>query len=412
MSFSAGLPDAASPSSSSDLEAARWIGEYAPNDYLFASPRTTLLGRGVALNLAHETATPLTARVAALFDEAARRGMAQPVLIGAVPFDAAQPARLVIPAHWRRGGALVRENAPLRAGPCLGDVERLSPVPAEQVYCRAVDAALQRFRPDGLSKVVLARTLEITLPRPPARTQLMHNLLLGNPHGYTFAIPVADVPATSAGELPAFVGASPELLVRREGHRVIANPLAGSTARRADPEEDRRAAQALLASAKDLHEHAIVVRAVADALQPLCRTLAVPAEPVLTATDALWHLSTTVVGELADEATTSLALALALHPTPAVCGHPTAEAFAAIAELEPFARGFFAGMVGWCDASGDGEWAVALRCADCDGTRLRLYAGAGIVPGSEPVRELAETATKFRTMLRGMGLDAEPPAAG
>ena len=136
---------------------------------------------------------------------------------------------------------------------------------------------------------------------------------------------------------------------------------------------------------------------------PIAGHLNVPAEPSVIHTRTLWHLSTEVQGELIDPATSSLELATALHPTPAVCGYPNREARDLIAEIEPFDRGFFTGMVGWCDASGDGEWAVTIRCAEAEGGNLRLFAGAGIVMGSTPEQELAETATKFRTMLNAHG---------
>jgi isochorismate synthase len=186
----------------------------------------------------------------------------------------------------------------------------------------------------------------------------------------------------------------------------VANPLAGSVPRSADPIEDARRAAALLESPKDLHEHAVVVEAVAAALAPFCDVIEVPA-PVVISTATMWHLSTTLTGELRADAPSSLGLALALHPTPAVCGTPTATARAAISAIEPFDRSFFTGIVGWCDARGDGEWVVTIRCAEVVDRSLRLFAGAGVVIGSQPEAELAETAAKFRTMLIAMGLDGE-----
>ena len=118
----------------------------------------------------------------------------------------------------------------------------------------------------------------------------------------------------------------------------------------------------------------------------------------------MWHLSSRITGELVDPSISSLALAVALHPTPAVCGYPTALAQEAIGTIEPFERGFYTGIVGWCDANGDGQWAVTIRCAEADEHSLRLFAGAGIVAGSKPESELAETEAKFRTMLQAMGL--------
>ncbi|HWN28712.1 MAG TPA: chorismate-binding protein, partial [Actinomycetospora sp.] len=162
---------------------------------------------------------------------------------------------------------------------------------------------------------------------------------------------------------------------------------------------------ALLASVKDHHEHALVVADVAERLRPLVDGLEVPATPSLVATPTLWHLSTTLRGRVTDPAVTSLHLAQALHPTPAVCGVPRAAAQAAITEIEPFDRGFYTGTVGWTDAHGDGEWVMALRCGEVQGDHVRLWAGAGIVPASCPADELAETAVKLRTLLDALGLD-------
>ncbi|MDG4862980.1 chorismate-binding protein, partial [Streptomyces sp. T-3] len=196
-----------------------------------------------------------------------------------------------------------------------------------------------------------------------------------------------------------------ELLVSRLGGRLVANPLAGSTPRSADLAEDVRRAAALLESAKDLHEHAVVVDAVREALAPYCTDLEVPERPTLVRTAAMWHLSTTVTGTVAQPSTSALELAYALHPTPAVCGTPTGLAREVIAELEPFDRGLYTGMVGWGDANGDGEWVVTIRCAEAEERSLRLYAGAGVVADSSPQAETAETGAKFGTFLHAVGVD-------
>ncbi|QEI08852.1 isochorismate synthase [Pigmentiphaga aceris] len=388
-----------------------WFANYRADDYLFVSPTASVLGRDAALTLAPGP-EPLWQRAADLLAEAQNSGIAAPVLIGAVPFDASRPARLVVPRQCQLDGPLDRRSMKPAAKTSIATPITMTSVPPEEGYEAAVTDALERFAARELDKVVLARTLDITLTSPPDRPMLMRSLLQRNPHGFTFAIPLDDS-QTDAGNPPVFLGASPELLLRRQGRRVILNPLAGSAARQADPVADRAAADALLASAKDRHEHAIVIDSIAAALRPYCRDLRLPDGPTLTSTDALWHLSTWIEAELDDPAVSSLELALALHPTPAVCGHPTGAAFAAIHDLEPFDRGFFAGLVGWCDAQGDGEWAVSLRCAESDGASLRLYAGAGVVPGSEPARELAETGVKFRTMLAALGLmTSQQPASG
>jgi isochorismate synthase len=175
--------------------------------------------------------------------------------------------------------------------------------------------------------------------------------------------------------------------------------------RSGDPVEDRARARRLVASAKNLHEHALVVEAVADTLAPYCQLLHVPRRPSLVQTDSMWHLGTEITGALRVPEASSLELAMALHPTPAVCGAPRAEATAMIAELEGFDRGYFGGCVGHCDERGDGEWAVTIRCAEARGDALRLFAGAGIIAASVPDDELAETAAKLRTMSRALGFE-------
>lgn len=165
---------------------------------------------------------------------------------------------------------------------------------------------------------------------------------------------------------------------------------------------DAALASGLLHSEKDLREHAIVVREIERILRPLCVELSVPAMPSAISTDTLWHLSTQIDGVLAEPVPTALDLARALHPTPAICGYPTALAREAIGALEGFARGYYAGLVGWQDESGDGEWALALRCAQVEGRHLRLYAGAGIVAGSDPESEYVETRTKLATLFRAL----------
>lgn len=387
------------------------IARYQPGDALFASPSGTLLGQGIACALAAPAERPTTRaaagralreQVQALLQEAqTTHGIAQPVALGAIPFDVRRPARLAVPRSLHRG------QAP-QAGETLAEppgltADSATPSPAPAVYEAAVADALTRFQRGELDKVVLARALDLQLDRAPDQRALFARLAQKNLNGYTFTIPLPEGDDVE-GDPAAFVGATPELLVRRIGTRVVVNPLAGSAARRALPAEDEQAGQRLLASTKDRREHAVVIDAVVQALRPLCRTLDVPEGPSLLATDALWHLSTVLTGELAEPATTSLDLALALHPTPAVCGQPVDRAFSVIEALEPVDRGLFAGFVGWCDAQGDGEWAVSLRCATLRGRSLRLHAGAGIVPGSDPRSESQETGTKFRTMLSALGL--------
>ncbi|WP_166243339.1 isochorismate synthase DhbC [Paenibacillus turpanensis] len=376
------------------------IDGYRPDDCFFlSSPQGMLLTEGelvaVAASEEPDKLAALSRDVAKAWDDAKRKGVTNPIVVGAVPFDPAKPAKLVVPVSVRRAEPSTSSEEPSKRE-SAGSVIDIAEVPAQEGYMSGVAEAVSRIQDGEFSKIVLSRTLQLTSAAAVDPAVLLRNLARSNPRGYTFAVPLPQ---------STLVGASPELLVSRKGLQVVANPLAGSAARSADPEEDQRRAVALLVSEKDLHEHAVVIQAVAEALRPFCRTLDVPDRPSLLQTPTMWHLSTEIKGDLLDPATTSLELAAALHPTPAVCGTPTDLARQAIQQIEPFDRGFFTGMVGWCDASGNGEWIVTIRCAEVSGRFLRLFAGAGIVGASKPEDELKETSAKFRTMLNAMGLD-------
>ncbi|MFJ2278676.1 isochorismate synthase DhbC [Streptomyces sp. NPDC087866] len=370
---------------------------YAPGARFLATPRRTLLAHGPARPVPHGT-QPVDQRVSAALAEAADAGQETPVVMGAIPFDHTAPAALSVPATLRTAPPLASD--PLIALPSAGVDSpdwHIRPVPEPEVYAKGVASAVERMWRGEFSKVVLARTLELTSPAPLDVPAMLQRLARRDPSGYTFALP------TGPGR--TLIGASPELLVSRRGRQVVANPLAGSSPRSDDLAEDVRRAAALLESAKDLHEHAVVVDAVHQALAPHCAGMTVPPRPTLIRTATMWHLSTTVTGTLTDPDISALTLACALHPTPAVCGTPTATARGVLTETEPFDRGYFTGMVGWGDAHGDGEWVVTIRCAEAEERMLRLYAGAGIVAASEPEAETAETAAKFRTFLSAVGAE-------
>jgi isochorismate synthase len=374
-----------------DLLAAR-----RPGDAVFSSPRGVLSARGARAELVPRAGDDVAGLVADLL----RAHGPDAMVLGALPFAPGGGGRLVVPEHVRRGPASAADAGPAAPGPPTAGWS-VRPVPAAADYAAAVDRAVARMAadPGRLRKVVLARALDLTADAPVDASAILRRLAARDPRGYAFAVDL--------GGGATLVGASPELLVARRGTRVVAQPLAGSAARRSDPGEDHEAAAALFRSAKDRREHALVVDAVADGLRPLCRTLEVPEAPQLVATGAMWHLGTTVVGELADPATTALELAAALHPTPAVCGTPPDAARALIAELEPFERGPYAGTVGWQDATGDGEWVVTIRCGVVRDRSLRVFAGAGVVPGSRGEDELAETAAKLRTFLSAVGVQEQ-----
>jgi isochorismate synthase len=325
--------------------------------------------------------------------------------VGALPFTEPGEGTLAIPRVAVRREApgvptvagdperLVVLRALGRASPHDAFLEvQLRSIPEPEAYAGAVLAARELIAAGELRKVVLARTIEVEAGRVLDARRLALHLRAVDPGAFVFAAPV---------EGGAIVGASPELLVSRHGATVRAAPLAGSAPRSGDPERDRANARALLDSAKDREEHAIVVEAVEAALAARCEHLERDPEPVLHATANVWHLATRFEGVLAGdpEVPDALTLALALHPTPAVGGTPTARALGAIGDLEPFDRGAYAGPVGWVDAAGDGEWAIALRCARLRGARATLFAGAGIVADSDPWGEVDETARKFGASL-------------
>jgi menaquinone-specific isochorismate synthase len=245
----------------------------------------------------------------------------------------------------------------------------------------AVRQAVARIVRGDLDKVVLARDLVATAGAPIDVRHLLARLAAKYPSCWTFSV-------------DGLVGATPELLVRRTGDRVSSRVLAGTVRRLGDDGADGELADALMDSDKDLEEHEHAVHSVAAALAEHCTDLQVPDQPRVLRLANVQHLATDVTGTIADGSSV-LVLAAALHPTAAVCGTPTQEALEIIRELEGMDRGRYAGPVGWVGADGNGEFGIALRCADVSGDRARLFAGCGIVAGSDADAELAEAQAKF-----------------
>ncbi|RTZ41785.1 isochorismate synthase [Candidimonas sp. SYP-B2681] len=380
------------------------VDNFAVGDFFFASPDKQY--RACAKDGVVSAYQAVSRDVVkALFEQASQQGVQAPVMFGLVPFDVANAASLAIPVKHTSAGIPPKASVaasdlpPQQTRP---QVVSREPVPAPEQYGDMVRKALGLFDQGELKKVVLSRAMDVQLDRPVDYTRLLPDLLSRNAHGYTFAVPVwAD--GADAAPTGVMVGASPELLVRREGDRIYVNPLAGSIGRNSDAETDQALKDGLARSEKDLREHGYVVSDIVRILRMHCDELDVPDGPSVIGTDTLWHLSTYITGRLSDTTMTALDLSLALHPTPAICGHPTATAFGHIRDIEPFDRGYFAGLVGWQLANGDGEWALTLRCALHDGgSKLRLYAGAGTVAGSDPESEIKETATKMETFMRAI----------
>ena len=378
------------------------LNEMKNGDVFFASP--SLQWRSHGLEGAVRSHEPASAAVVQrLFAQARSQGNTEPVMFGLVPFDSTLNASFTIPAELASQPSAHGEKATAGADGRKPAVINRQPVPAPEVYGDMVRKALTLYAAGGVSKIVLSRALDVQLDTPIDYGYVLQDLLRRNAHGYTFAVPIWSGNDPQAQPTGVMLGASPELLVRREGDKVFINPLAGSIPRHADPAEDTARKEGLAISEKDLREHSYVVRDIVRILKEHCDELEVPEGPSVIGTDALWHLSTFITGRLKNPETTALDLACALHPTPAICGFPTAAAFEHIKELEPFEREYFAGLVGWQRENGDGEWALTLRCARYDGDRtLRLYAGAGTVAGSDPESEIRETATKMETFMRAI----------
>ncbi len=343
---------------------------------------------GVAATIAPDEVASLHAR----FGEHA-------IAVGALPFSG--DGRLTVPARWTSfdatgsgstfelgdsGSWLATPDVPVD----LVRLPRRFVVEAVEDLAQwdgAIAAALMEIDAGAIDKVVLAREVVVEADAPFVVRDVLDRLTRSQPGCYVYG---------DGG----FVGATPELLVRRTGREVVSRPMAGTTPRRDDPHADDDAVAALIDSNKDDREHRLVVDAVLSALAPSVSSIEV-GDPVAERFTSVTHLTTTIIGALhAQSSANAWELAQALHPTPAVGGSPRDAALATIARLESFSRGNYGGPVGWVDANGDGEFAVALRCAEIDGVRARLLAGAGIVDGSDPDLEWAETQAKLEPMLR------------
>lgn len=320
------------------------------------------------------------------------------LIVGALPFDVRRPAALMAPIT-------VQDRLPHAQAATLPRVRIAGARPEPAVHRSRIEAALRLLRDPQktLEKVVLARALDLAAQAALDPTTVLHRLLDADPGATGYLVDLSTAGTEFTGH--TLVGASPELLVARWGDEVACQPFAGSAPRSPTEQADAASGAALAASAKNRHEHQLVVDAMREALQPLCSHLEVVDEPQLSGTSALWHLSTPIRGRLRQTSTTAIDLALALHPTPAVGGVPTAAAVDTIAELEGD-RGFYAGTAGWCDGRGDGRWVVTIRGAELAPDRCSAVAraGGGIVAESDADDEIDETTTKFRTILTALGV--------
>jgi menaquinone-specific isochorismate synthase len=400
---------------------------------LWAKAPLCLLGTGEALRIplpagwARPEHVGLVQEVLATIAGPGRAG--RPVAIGALPYDPGRgghmsvprlllrashgicSATLVAPASTRISPDDVRQAAQEelrrardeRRAPELPDSFELSATMPHGQWLELVARAVADIGRGRVSKVVLARRVDVVGNRP-------------FDVGETLARLASLYPSCAMFHVEGFIGASPETLVARHGLDVMSHPLAGTVARSGDDGTDRALLDALMSSAKDRHEHKLVVDAIASQLRPLCTELEVPAGPSVLALRNVSHLGTVLRGSLrageaklgqgggagARSVPNALQLAALLQPTPAVGGHPVGEALSWQREHEGFDRGCYAGPVGWMDSEGDGELALGLRSANVLGRHASLYAGSGIVAGSDPATELAETQLKLQALLAAL----------
>jgi menaquinone-specific isochorismate synthase len=369
-----------------DLDGADLLDHLGPGGFAWCDGGSGFVTAGVAAHVESAGAVALLGAIPHECERGAPAG-AGPRAVGALPY--AGSGRLTVPAVIVGRDA---DGTPWRTTIEPGTASPLQVAAAPQsrftVVARttrdawhdAVQRVLARIAAGDLEKVVLARAVDVEADQP-----------------FSVPVVVSELRRTQPGCVVyadgGFVGASPELLVRKESSAVLARPLAGTAA------GTPTGATALTRSAKDAREHRYVVDGVIDALTSHCDDVHADG-PKPRRFGEVVHLATTVTARCAQTHTTVVDLMRALHPTPAVAGSPRDRACALIRELEPVGRGRYAGPCGWVGASGDGEFVVALRGAQIDGACARLHAGAGIVAGSDPESEWRETQLKLEPMLR------------
>ncbi len=388
------------------------------NGLLWADERGGLAGLGVAarVDIPGGLANPESIRRVAdvlqsieSVDEVGLPGCG-PVAIGAMPFDPSSSGHLTIPRRvvgragsqaWlttieEAGTTDVTGDASLAGPASVGippDQFNLTSSMSHQDWKEVVAEAVRELNDGDLVKVVLARRIEITANRAFVVSDVLERLAALYPSCMVFSI-------------GGFIGASPELLMSRIGDRVDSHPLAGTVARSGDIHGDEALVARLLASPKARYEHQVVVDVLCETLSQLCDELTVPDGPSIVGLRNVSHLGTHITGRLkapgSEGLPTAFELAARVHPTPAVGGTPTEAAIRYLQKVEGFDRGCYAGPVGWVDGRGDGAWAVGIRCAEVEGSTARLYAGNGIVAGSDPAEELAETQLKLQALLAAL----------
>jgi menaquinone-specific isochorismate synthase len=386
-----------------DIDAVHVMGE---DGLLFESTDESLAGTGQAIRLdipiVEGLETALEQVAATLRQLRAPQTSSEPVAFVSVPFSERNNVIAIVPEITVRqhntGVATITAigkdvSIPARfekpSNVQLPHEFSIRPSRSPKEWCDSVDEAIGRLRKNELQKVVLAREVVIEADAPFSQVATIRQLRRLYPSTFRFAF-------------EGFIGATPELLIERTDRDIRSVMLAGTSPRSNDTFADEALANALMRSSKDRTEHRYLAEMVRESLLPFTSHLDVPATPGIMSLANVHHLATTATGVLSSPETSVLELVARLHPTPAVGGRPTAEAIAMIDELEELDRGRYAGAIGWVDASGNGRFTIALRCAQLQGSHARLYAGMGIVAASHTQREFEETQWKFQAMLSAL----------
>ena len=379
------------------FDAAVDLNDVAGGDgYLFVRDGVGFAGQGIAHIISADTAADFLRTI----DHDNQTSLdVGPIAIGNIAFQRMAPATLVIPRKVvgkdEAGNCWITtiDDASPTISPALASQPKPStfnvqPITPIETYKKAVLAARDAVRSGAITKAVIAREIRVTSSIPIDVHAVLLRLRATFARSYRYSI-------------NGFIGASPELLVEIKGDRIRSHPLAGTTPRTGDPKTDDELARKLIASMKDQVEHRVVIDAIHEMLLPWCSYLDWEPEPSVLQVANVQHLGTLIEGHLSAVRPSVMEIVRTLSPTPALGGHPRDAALTLIAEVEELDRGPYGGAVGWVDGSGNGTWAVAIRCAELSDDRLtaRLIAGGGIVAASDPDAELAETQAKFQAML-------------
>lgn len=379
------------------FDAAVDLNDVAGGDgYLFVRDGVGFAGQGIAQSISADTAADFLRTI----DHDNQTSLdVGPIAIGNIAFQRMAPATLVIPRKVvgkdEAGNCWITtiDDASPTISPALASQPKPStfnvrPITPIETYKKAVLAARDAVRSGAITKAVIAREIRVTSSIPIDVHAVLLRLRATFARSYRYSI-------------NGFIGASPELLVEIKGDRIRSHPLAGTTPRTGDPKTDDELARKLIASMKDQVEHRVVIDVIHEMLLPWCSYLDWEPEPSVLQVANVQHLGTLIEGHLSAARPGVMEIVRTLSPTPALGGHPRDAALALIAEVEELDRGPYGGAVGWVDGSGNGTWAVAIRCAELSDDRLtaRLIAGGGIVAASDPDAELAETQAKFQAML-------------